>query len=257
MDAEKRRAEIARFIVEHDGAGIGLLAERFAVSAMTIRRDRKILAGQNRIAPTHGGAVPAGLLYGELPYPQKATINLDRKRAIARAAAELIEDHSCVVLDAGTTTLELARLLMHRPLTVVTVDLHIALLLAASPSVRVVTPGGEVDPEIQAQIASSAVDFLQSVNAAIAFIGGAVWDAGKGLTCSSIAKQKIKRTMLRRAARSVLLVDAGKYGLCNPWDVAPLGAFGAIVTDDGLPEQARGEVLATGAGLTVTGAAAN
>jgi DeoR/GlpR family transcriptional regulator of sugar metabolism len=257
MNAEKRRAEIARFIVENDGADVALLAERFSVSPMTIRRDRKVLAEQNRIAPTHGGALPAGILYGELPYPQKTAINLGSKRDIARAAVALVEDNTCIMLDAGTTTLELARLLMHRSLTVVTVDLHIALFLASSPSVRVVTPGGEVDPEIQAQIASSAVDFLQSVNASIAFIGSAVWDAGKGMTCSSIAKQKIKRTMLHRAARSVLLVDSSKYGLCNPWGVAPLGDFAGIFTDDGLPESARREVLAAGASLTVAEPAVN
>ncbi len=257
MNAEKRRAEMARFILENDGADVTLLAERFAVSPMTIRRDRKILVAQQCISPTHGGAMPAGFLYGELPYRQKAAINLERKSAIARAAAALVEDNTCIVLDAGTTTLELARLLLPRSLTVVTVDLHIALLLSASPTLRVITPGGEVDSAIQAQIGAAAVDFLQSVNASIVFLGSAVWDAGKGVSCSSLLKQKIKRTMLRRAERSVLLVDSSKYGLCNPWGVAPLDDFGAIITDVGLTARARREVRGAGGGLMVADAPAS
>jgi DeoR/GlpR family transcriptional regulator of sugar metabolism len=251
MNAEKRRAEIARFITENDGADVTRLAQMFRVSPMTIRRDRKILAEQKRISPTFGGALPTGFRYGELPYAQKVDINLDKKRAIARRAAALIEDDTCIVLDAGTTTLELAKLLLHRPLTVVTVDLHIALLLSQSSSVRVVMPGGEVDPEIQAQIGASAVDFLQSVNAELAFVGGAVWDAGKGMTCSSIAKQKIKTTMLKQSGKSILLVDSTKYGLCNPWTVASLDTFDGIVTDAGLAAAQRREVIAAGADLTI------
>lgn len=253
MNAEKRRSEIARFIEEHDGADVALLAQRFDVSPMTIRRDRKILAGQKRISPTHGGAMPAGLQYGELPYVQKAAIHLDRKRAIARRAAAFIEDETCVVLDAGTTTLELARLLLHRRLTVVTVDLHIALLLAPSRSLRVVTPGGEVDPEVQAQFSAPALDVLDSVHAAIAFLGSAVWDAGRGVTCSSLAKQRAKRTMLRRAERSFLLADSSKYGLCNPWSVAGLDAFAGVVTDTGLSPRLCREVADSGARLDVAG----
>ncbi len=238
MDGVKRRVAIARFIEERDGADVQTLAKHFRVSPMTIRRDRKILAEQNKLAATHGGAVPSGYLYGELPYAQKVDINIPAKKAIAKAAAAMVRDDSCIILDAGTTTLELAKLLMPRRLSVITLDLQIALLLAQSSTIKVFTPGGEVDHETNAQADMQAVHYLQTANPAISFIGSAVWDLRKGVSTTSIAKQTIKSLIKRQAEKSVLLTDSSKYGRCNPWSIGPLNAFSCIITDDGLDRQA-------------------
>lgn len=247
MDAEKRRTAIARFISEHDGADVAMLAEHFSVSPMTIRRDRKILADQNRIAPTHGGAVPIEyMVYGELPYAKKVDINLDKKKTIAKRAAELITDNSCIVLDAGTTTLELAKLIINKKLTVITVDLHIALFLAQSSTIRIFTPGGEVDREMHGQIDNHAMNYLESVNASISFIGAAAWDYYKGVSCSTVAKQAIKKTLIKQAEKSVLLADSTKFGLCNPWNVTDLKNFSHIITDEELTETDRQAVMQVG-----------
>ncbi len=251
MNGAKRRAEMARFISENNGADVQTLAEHFGVSPITVRRDRKILAQQNVLAATHGGVVPASFLYGDLAYAQKVDVNVPSKKAIARRAAELIEDDSVVILDAGTTTLELAKLLVHRRLSVITVDLQIALLLAQSASVRVFIPGGEVNREVLGQLDSKALQSLKETNAAISFIGIATWDAIKGVSASSIAKQEIKRTIMARAEKTYLLADSSKYGTYNPWNVASLSAFEGIVSDSGLAERARKDILAAGAELII------
>lgn len=242
---------MARFIAENDGADVQTLAEHFGVSPITVRRDRKLLADQNILSPTHGGAIPASFLYGELAYAQKVDVNIPLKRQIARRAAELVPDDSVVMLDAGTTTLELARFLMHRRLSVITVDLQVALLLAQSPSVRVFIPGGEVDREVRGQLDSSALHYLMDANAAVSFIGIATWDAVKGVSSSSIAKQEIKRMLIGRAERSYLLADSTKYGTYNPWNVAPLNAFDGIVTDGGLTPRAHKEIIGAGGELII------
>ena len=251
MDAQKRRVEIARFISEHDGADVMMLAKHFSVSPMTIRRDRKILASQNKIAATHGGAVPVAYLYGEPPYSQKVNVSIEKKRAIAQEAAKLVVDNSCIFLDSGTTTLELAKLLFHRRLSVVTVDLHIALLLSRSPTVKVFTPGGEVDGEMQGQLDIHAVEYVKSINSSMAFIGSAVWDPQKGVSCSTVAKQAIKKALIEQTEKPVLLADSTKFGLCNPWTVADLSAFSYIVTDEELSEENRKAVSRFGGGLMV------
>ncbi|MDR1826702.1 MAG: DeoR/GlpR family DNA-binding transcription regulator, partial [Methylobacteriaceae bacterium] len=179
MTADERRRAIARYIAEHGEADVQTLAERFRVSSMTIRRDRLVLAGENKIAVTRGGAAFVGYRYGEPARNNKVAANLDKKRAIARVAASLVPDDACVLLDAGTTMLELAKFLFHKQLVVVTVDVHIALLLSQSPTVRVFTPGGEVDRDSQAHTAISAVRYLSRVNASFAFVCSAVWDAAK------------------------------------------------------------------------------
>ncbi|MEN3931216.1 DeoR/GlpR family DNA-binding transcription regulator [Microvirga sp. W0021] len=251
MDGIQRRAAMARFIEENDGADVQTLAERFGVSAITVRRDRKILAEQNILSPTHGGAVPAGFMYGELAYAQKVDVNVPLKKLIAKRAAELVPDNSIVILDAGTTTLELARLLMSRKLSVVTPDLQIALLLAQSPSVKVFIPGGEVDLETRSLLDSKAAHVLRETNAAISFVGIATWDASKGVSSSSIAKQEIKRTIMQQASETYLLVDSTKYGTCNPWSVAPLSDFDGIITDDGLSAKARKDIAGAEGNLLI------
>lgn len=232
MNGTKRRAAIARFIEEQDGADVHTLARLFDVSPMTIRRDRKILADQNKLAVTHGGAVPADYLYGEPSYSQKIETNVQAKKAIARKAASMVRDDTCIILDAGTTTLELARLLLVRRLSVITIDLQIALLLAQSPTIKVFTPGGEVDREINGQLDMNAIRYLQSANPSLSFIGTAAWDAQKGVTSSTVAKQIMKKTIKERSGKAVLLADSSKYGLCNPWSVAPLGDFHSVITDN-------------------------
>ena len=234
MDPETRRQAIAQLIAENDGADVVMLAERFGVSPMTIRRDRQILVKQKMITPTHGGAVPVRFIQGEMDYQQKIKTRLKEKTAIAKRAAEMVEDETCILLDAGTTTLALAKLLLHRNLSVITIDLHIALFLSKSPSLRVYVPGGEVDPQVQGLLDVHSLNYLNAVNVSTAFIGTAAWDAKKGATTSTTAKQIIKRAMLNRATTSVLLSDSSKYGLCNPWEVAPLKGFSHIITDDSL-----------------------
>lgn len=247
MNAERRRTAIARFISEHDGADVAMLAKHFSVSPMTIRRDRKVLASQNKIAPTHGGAVPVDyMVYGELPYAKKVDINLDKKKVIAQRAVDLITDNSCIILDAGTTTLELAKLIVNKKLTVITVDLHIALFLAQSSTIKVFTPGGEVDREIQGQLDTHAMNYLESVNASISFIGAASWDCYRGATSSTVAKQGIKKNLIKQAEKSVLLADSTKFGLCSPWNVNELKNFSYIITDEDLSETDRKAVSQVG-----------
>lgn len=234
MYPEARRQAIAQLIAENDGADIAMLAERFGVSPMTIRRDRQILVKRKMISPTHGGAVPVRFIHGEMDYHQKVKTKLKEKTAIARRAAEMVEDETCILLDAGTTTLALAKLLLHRNLSVITIDLNIALLLSKSPTVRVYVPGGEVDRQVQGLLDVHSLNYLNTVNVSMAFIGTAAWDAQKGVTTSSVAKQIIKRALINRATTSVLLSDSSKYGLCNPWEVTPLRGVSHIITDSSL-----------------------
>ena len=251
MNGTKRRMAIARFIEEHDGADVQTLARHFDVSPMTIRRDRKILADQRKLAATHGGAVPADYLYEELPYSQKVEANIQAKKAIAQRAAAMVSDDSCIVLDAGTTTLELAKLLLPRRLSVITIDLQIALLLAQSQTIRVFIPGGEVDHAINGQLDMNAVRYLQSANPSLSFIGSPAWNAQKGATSSTVAKQMIKKTIIERSESSILLVDSSKYGLCNPWSIAPLNDFSCIITDSFIGKRDRDDIHKLGADLII------
>ena len=242
----RRRSEMALFIQQNGGADTDTLARHFGISVMTARRDLKILEQENMLKLTWGGAVPLNFLPHEIPYASKAATMLDAKKAIAAMAAEMVQDDSCIMLDAGTTTLELADALRARFVTVITPDLQIALLLASSPTVTVHLTGGWVDPVSRSCNDQFAVDFLRGINVTQAFIGANAWDASRGATTSSTAKMQIKKQMMERAEQSILLADSSKFGAFSPWTVGSLADFSCIVSDEGLPRKARDAITAAG-----------
>lgn len=240
---------MALFIQQRGGVDTETLAGRFGVSVMTARRDLKILERQNCLKVTWGGAVPVQFQPYDVPYASKATAMREAKRAVAELALDLIKDDSCIVLDAGTTTLALAERLHGRRLTVVTTDLRIALLLASSSTVTVHLTGGWVDPVSRACNDGSTVDYLAPLCVTQSFIGTNVWDAARGVTTSSTAKMRIKSQMMACAQQKVLLADSSKYGNFSPWTVAQLSELTCIFSDSGLPSAARAAVEQTGVEL--------
>lgn len=242
----QRRSEMAALIQQNGGVDTDTLARHFGISVMTARRDLKVLERENMLKRTWGGAVPSNFLPHEIPYASKEAAMQEAKRAIAAEALALVEDESCIILDAGTTTLALAELLRNRTLTVVTADLQIALLLSSSPTVTVHMAGGRVDPVSRSCNDQSAIGFLKQVNATRAFIGTSVWDASHGATTSSIAKMQVKKQIMACAEQSVLLADSAKFGRFSSWAVGALADFSCIVSDSGLSHEVREAITGVG-----------
>ncbi len=246
---EQRRQRMAQLIQQRGAVHTRELAKALGTSMMTIRRDLKVLEQQNFLQTTWGGAVPRNFQPHDIPYCHKATHMLSAKQAIARAAAQLVQEETCLLLDAGTTTLELARLLAGRRLTVVTNDLQIALVLAPHPQTTVHVTGGSIDPVSLSCIDASSLAMLGSVHASLAFIGTNVWDAQRGVTTSSREKMGLKQRMMRSAEASILLADSAKYANYSPWHVATLTGFTQVITDSNLPAATRKELIKDGVPL--------
>jgi DeoR family fructose operon transcriptional repressor len=208
---------------------------------MTIRRDLEQLAGEGRLLRTYGGARPPGETIREQPYAAKVVERTAEKGRIARRAAELVSDGDIILLDAGSTTAALARSLRGRKnLTVVTVDLKIALELCDEPGIQVMVTGGTAQPAGYNLFGPLAEQMLRGLTVDLAFIGTSAIDLEQGLTTPTLDKVPLKQAMLRAAKRSVVLVDAAKVGLRATFQIAPLKAISHIITDTGLPtEMAR------------------
>ena len=145
MFVEERKLKILEYIEEHRKATVAQLCDVFRVSSATIRNDLRDLEGASLLIRTHGGAMVKTKTGLEQDMNQRKVQHLAEKRAIAEAALGLVEDGDTIILDTGTTTLEIARLLGQRQeITVVTNDLAIALVLEDIETVRVVFMGGMV-----------------------------------------------------------------------------------------------------------------
>lgn len=236
--AERQRIIVDR-LREADQVAVAELAEATGASEMTVRRDLDHLASRGVLRRVHGGAVPAAPSGIEPPFAARATMGIAAKRAIAAAAAELIRDGETIVLDSGTTALELARLLRGRPVTVMPLSLHAAGELADDPAVRLLLPGGEPRPGEQSLIGPLTCASLRALRFDVAVLSPCAFGLEPGLTAFDLGDAEVKRTALAVSARAIVLADGAKWGRAALAHVCPADRPDVVVTDPGAPEDQR------------------
>jgi DeoR/GlpR family transcriptional regulator of sugar metabolism len=245
-----KSAERQRIIVERlrgaDQVAVVELAAATGASEMTVRRDLDHLASRGVLRRVHGGAVPASPSGIEPPFSARATAAIAAKRAIAVAAAELIRDGETIVLDSGTTALELARLLRGRAVTVMPLSLHAARELAEDPDVRLLLPGGEPRPGEQALVGPLTLASLRALRFDVAVLSPCAFDVGSGLTAFDLGDAEVKQQALAVASRTIVLADGAKWGRSALAHVCPAGRPDVVITDPAAPEDQRAALAELG-----------
>ncbi len=224
----ERRRRIVELLTADDRAEVSDLAIRFRVSESTIRRDLQLLSDRGTLERTRGGALPPSRF--EPSFGEKETENRLQKRAIAQAAAELVQAGQTVFLDAGTTTLELARALrFRRDITVASNSVPIAVELANR--LELILTGGSVKESTLALVGPMAERSIEQIHVDIAFIGINGISAAAGLTTPTWEEAATKTRMIRAARYAVVLADSTKLGAVTFAHVAGLDEISLLVTD--------------------------
>jgi DeoR/GlpR family transcriptional regulator of sugar metabolism len=228
----QRRQAVLRRLTAVGEVGFAELAEEFGVSEMTIRRDVETLEGEGLARRVRGGAISVTSRSYEPPFGVRATTAAEAKAAIGVAAARLVNDGDTIIIDVGTTTLELAKALHGRQgITVVTAALPVALELGNEPAIRVVVTGGQVRAGELSLTGGMAEDAFTTMNCDVAFIGVAGVCVGPGLTEYNPDDARVKRAAIGAARRTIVLADESKLGKIAFATVAPLSSVDAMVTD--------------------------
>lgn len=235
----ERHQQILALVAERGVVSIAELTERLGVSHMTIRRDVQKLEEQGAVLSVSGGVRSADRLAAEPSHQTKTTLYNAEKSAIGRCAAQHIPRHSCIYLDAGTTTLALARELLDRDdLLVVTNDFMVANLLMEASGCRVIHTGGTVCRENRSCVGESAARSLRSLAIDIAFISASCWGP-RGLFTPDEDKVTVKQAVSEVSSKRVLLSDSSKYNKIATFLALPLQRFDRIITDTQLGSAAR------------------
>ncbi|MEV0162438.1 DeoR family transcriptional regulator [Nonomuraea fuscirosea] len=232
-----------------DSVSVAELAVEHGVSEMTIRRDLDELAQQGVVRRVRGGALSLLLRGEEPPFGVREREAVEAKRRIGQAAAELVADGEAVILDGGTTALEVARALTGRRVTVLPLALQAVSLLAGAPRVRVVLPGGEVrkgELNVTGPLTESSIRALRFDTAVIGCCG---LSAEHGLTAHDLPEVAVKQAAIASARRVVVVCDSGKFARTAFGAVCPIGRLDVVVTDPGIPPEERDALVA--AGVTV------
>ncbi len=234
MFVEERKLKILEYIGEHRKATVTELCDAFRVSSATIRNDLRDLEGASLLIRTHGGAMVKTKTGLELDMSQRKVQHLAEKRSIAQAALQLVEDGDTIILDNGTTTVELARLLgQRRDITVVTNDLAIAFVLEDVETVRVVFMGGIVRKKFHCTVVGgpSNQSLLAGLSVDKAFMALNSFSIEKGASTPDINHAETKKSMMSIAAKVILVFDSSKMGKNSFALFAPPDRVDAIVTD--------------------------
>ena len=236
----ERHQQILALVAERGVVSIAELTERLGVSHMTIRRDVQKLEEQGAVLSVSGGVRSADRLAAEPSHQTKTTLYNAEKNAIGRYAAQHIPRNSCIYLDAGTTTLALARELLDRDdLLVVTNDFMVANLLMEASDCRVIHTGGTVCRDNRSCVGESAARSLRHLAIDIAFISASCWGP-RGLFTPDEDKVTVKQAVSDVSSKRVLLSDSSKYNKIATFLALPLRGFDCIITDTQLSAAARG-----------------
>ncbi len=230
MFAEERQEKIAAMLEEKNSLKVTELAEAFDVSESTIRRDLQEMEQKNLLTRTHGGAVGINQRNFEPTYTEKATENQDAKAHIGDIAAALVGDGDTVILDSGTTTLEIAKRITARNITIVTNSIDIAGLMSERDSVEVVLTGGTLRHNTRAMVGHLAERALSNFRADIAFIGVNGISVEDGATTPNFVEAQTKKAMVNSANKVYAVTDMSKFGKVNFSVISPIRAFNAVIT---------------------------
>ena len=242
MLASQRRATIVALIEESGAVRVSDLVDQLGVSDMTVRRDIEQLAREGLVERVHGGALAVGGRSTEEPgFTAKSALMTPQKKAIAAAAAALVEPGSSIGISAGTTTYEFARAVRAVPdLTVVTNSIPVAQLLheSGTPGQTVVLTGGVRTPS-DALVGPVAVGALRMLHVDRLFLGVHGMDARAGLTTPNLVEAETNRAMIESSRRLCVLADHTKWGTIGLSTIVELAEVDQLVTDSGLSARAR------------------
>lgn len=230
--AVQRKSRMIEILESQERVLVADLARMFDVSDMTIRRDLESLERSGAVSRVHGGAVRAQSRSYEPPFETRLLRKVEAKQRIAAAAVTLIGESEAIILDAGTTTLELARILGdRRDLRVLAMSLHIANVLSQHPGITLMICGGTVRFGEQSLTGALASQTFADFSFDTLFLTAGGVDAEGGVTEYNPEDAAVKRSAFASARRRIVLADGSKIGNTAFARVCTSDELDAVVTD--------------------------
>ena len=255
---EKRRLEIKKIITENESISVSNLSKLFNVSEITVRRDLQKLEKDGFLDKVHGGAIARSFKTEYDPvYLEDIKLNKDKKESIAKEAVKEINDGDAVIIESGTTCLELVyNLANKRNLAIFTASVPIAYELwkvsLNRNDLEVNICGGLIEAKSNTLIGSQATQFFQNINADIAFIGAVAISIDKGiLTTHSQMDADVIRSIANNSKRKILLADSSKFKNRAHISILPLTIFNKIITDTGIGKDVADKIINLGIELKI------
>lgn len=244
---KERRAQILQELEVSPNVNVSTLSERFSVSEVTIRKDLNELRRRNLLTRVRGGAIrlPDINIGNDLTIGDKQLRNFREKKAIGRLAASLINDNETILLDSGTTTLEIAKNLhAFQRLTIITNALNIAVELTKYKRFSIILLGGHLRDSSLSTVGPVAESTLRIFYCDKLFLGVDSFSMEKGVSTTNIEEANINQTMMSMAKQTIAVFDSSKFNKRSFAFISPVDKIDTIVTDNGIPPEIKSQLKA-------------
>ncbi|QQE81213.1 DeoR/GlpR family DNA-binding transcription regulator [Alicyclobacillus sp. SO9] len=239
MFVEERRNQILNLLKERKRLTVSELAEQLVVSEATLRTDLNNMEKEGLLTRTHGGAILNDAGGNDTSFTARIKRNHKEKLLIAQAALHFIEEKQCILLDASSTALELAHCLKEESmrLTVVTSSAHVGLELNEHPDITVILIGGMMTKGSSSIEGTLGLSILDQVNVDIMFTSANGFTPEKGLSDFNLYEVQLKRELVKKAKRTIALLDHTKIGSNSSAVFANTNEIESIITDKNIADE--------------------
>ncbi|MDY3691693.1 MAG: DeoR/GlpR family DNA-binding transcription regulator [Dysosmobacter sp.] len=234
MFQQERQDKILQYINAHKNVRTKDLSRIFKASMVTIRADINELDKKGLIVKVHGGALAiADRINLEIPSQSKMRLNSAEKRIIGKLAADMVEENDVILIDSGTTTLEVARALRNKKVTVITNDIQIGALIASDTrgNITLIVTGGTVEANTFTLCGIETLNFLKRIKVNKLFMGCDAIDPQRGVSNRTLIEAGIKREMMAVSEKVIAVLDSSKHNKEVFIHVCDISEIDVLVTD--------------------------
>lgn len=243
MALNQRRLKILNLIREDGHAKVQNLSKIFKVTDVTIRQDLEVLEEMGYIQREHGGAFLKDIESFAKTGQVLNQNHIEEKREIAQKAVKLINEGDSIILDSGSTTTEIAKLLVsYKDLTVITNALNIALILGENHGINLIVTGGEFKAPTLSLTGKMAADSFRDIHANKLFLATAGISFNMKLTYPSLSDLVVKMAMLQSADEAYLVADSSKVGISSLANLGPISLVSTFITDSKITKEDREKI---------------
>ncbi|WP_426443651.1 DeoR/GlpR family DNA-binding transcription regulator [Staphylococcus xylosus] len=234
MYADERREHIYTYIKSHKRATVKQLSDYLNVTEATVRSDLRRLEGENKLIRTHGGAKIIDNLGSNLNFSYRLTQKHSEKHKISRHALKKLQPQQCIMIDASSTTYELAKLLTETTmeLTIITNGLENAVLLKENPHLTVLVVGGFVSQDSNAITGNIDSQILEMYHIDYFFLSANGFTLENGLTDFSLPEVQLKKQMVKESENVIALIDKSKFDISSTLSFAKISDITEVITDE-------------------------
>ncbi|ADF51115.1 MAG: DeoR/GlpR transcriptional regulator [Zunongwangia sp.] len=228
------------------------LCEELKVSAVTIRKDLKLLEDKGLLYRIHGGASLENPYINDRPINEKEKISVSEKSDISKKAAELIKDNDSIMIASGTTVQQLARSITNKgSLNVITSSLNVALELLNHQNIQVIQLGGNLRHSSSSVTGHYAQHILEHISCSLLFLGVDGIDLDYGCTTTSLEEALLNQKMMEASQRTIILADSSKFGKKSFGRICGLEQVDQVITDSGISPNLAKKIKDLGVKLSI------